>query len=107
MNIFSVDGVQVGDKVDILAGFSSTIFGTYDIVDVSHNYIEFFSSESLPSESGISNNPAAFLIYRDAKQFLYIESDKKLEITLNGSQTNELAHRSGRISVCTPLTRQN
>lgn len=90
INIFSAAGVQVGDKVDIIAGFSSVTFGTFDIVDVSHDYIDFFSSESLPAESGVSNSPAALLIYRDAKQFLFIESDKKLDISLNGVVTNEL-----------------
>jgi hypothetical protein len=91
INIFSQDGVQVGDKVDILSGFSSVTFGTYDIVDVSHDYIEIYSGESLPTEAGVSNSPDAFLIYRDAKQFLFIESDKKLDIKINGSTiTNEI-----------------
>ena len=91
VNIYSADGVQVGDKIDLKDGFSSVSFGTYEITDVSHDFIEINSAESLPEELGVSNNPSAFLIYRDAKQFLYIESDKKLFITLNGSATpNEL-----------------
>ena len=91
INIYSAAGVQVGDKVDLKAGFSSVSFGTYEITDVSHDFIQINSAESLPEELGVSNNPSAFLIYRDAKQFLYIESDKKLSITLNGSATsNEL-----------------
>ena len=91
VNIFSADGVQVGQKVDIVAGFSSVSFGTYEIVDVNPDYIEFFSSESLPSETAVSNNPDAILIYNNAKQFLYIESDKKLDIKINGSTvTNEI-----------------
>jgi len=91
VNIYSASGVQIGDKVDLKAGFSSVSFGTYEITDVSHDFIQINSAESLPSELGVSNNPSAFLIYRDAKQFLYIESDKKLSITLNGSATpNEL-----------------
>ena len=87
INIFSQDGVQVGDKIDIVDGFSSVTFGTYEITDVSHDYLEIFSGESLPAESAVSNNPDAFLIYRDAKQFLYIESDQKIDIKLNGSAT--------------------
>ena len=42
--------------------------------------------DSLPAETAISNSPSALLIYRDAKSFIYIESDKKLKITLDGSQ---------------------
>lgn len=87
VNIYSADGVQVGDKIDILDGFSSVSFGTYEITDVSHDYIEFYSNSSLPEESGVSNSPDAFLIYRDAKSFLYIESDKKLDIKLDGASS--------------------
>ena len=91
INIYSEDGVQVGDKTDILAGFSSVTFGTYEITDVSHDYIEIYSNGSLPAESNISNNPKAFNIYRDAKGFLYIESDRKIDIKINGSTaTNEI-----------------
>lgn len=91
VQIFSADGVQVDDKIDIVNGFSSVTFGTYEITDVNPDYIEIFSSDSLPSEVAVSNNPDAFLIYKDAKQFVYIESDKKLDIKVNGSTvTNEI-----------------
>lgn len=87
ISLFSAAGVQVGDKVDLVAGFSSTSFGTYEITDVSPSYIEIYSNEALPSETAVSNNPAALMIYRNAKSFVYIESDKKLEIKLDGSAT--------------------
>jgi len=91
VNIYSTDGVQINDKTDIIAGFSLVTFGTYDIVDVSHDYIEIYSNESLPEESGISNNPSVMEVYRDAKQFLYMESDKHIEVTINDSLTpNEI-----------------
>lgn len=86
INIHSQEGVQVGDKVDIIADFSPVTQGTYEITDVSHNYIEFFSLDSLPTENGVANNPALF-IYRDAKKFLYVESDQKLDIKIDGSAT--------------------
>lgn len=87
VSIFSSAGVQVGDQVDLKAGFSSVSFGTYEITDVSPNYIEIFSNDSLPVENGVSNNPAALVIYRNAKNFLYIESDKKLSIKIDDSAT--------------------
>ena len=91
VNIYSTDGVQIGDKIDMVDGFSPVILGTYDITDVSHDYLEFFSADSLPSQSVISNNPEAFLIYRNAKQFLYLESDQSLDLKINGSSiTNSL-----------------
>ena len=91
VDIYSESGVKIADHVDILAGFSSVSFGTFDITDISHDFIEIFSNESLPAESDVPNNPDAFLIYRDAKQFLYIESDRTLDIKINGSVvTNEI-----------------
>ena len=91
INIYSSAGVQVGDKVDVKSGFSSVSHGTYEITDVSHDYFEFYSLKSLPEEAGILNDPDVMLIYRDAKQFLYIESDKELDVKINGSAiTNEV-----------------
>lgn len=90
LSIFSATGVQVGDKVDIKAGFSSVSFGTYEITDVSPESIEIYSISPLPSESGVSNNPAAILIYNNAKSFVYIESDKTLEIDVDGSSLNKI-----------------
>jgi hypothetical protein len=87
VNIYSATGVQIGDKLEIIAGFSSVTFNTYDITDVSHNYIEFYSLDSLPTETAIVNSPTVFTIYRDAISFLYMESDKQIDITLNGSTT--------------------
>lgn len=86
-DVFSSAGVQVGDKVDIVAGFSSVTFGTYEITDVSPDYIEIYSLSAKPTESAISNNPSALLIYRSAKKFVYIESNKKLEVKIDGSAT--------------------
>lgn len=87
INIYSNAGVQVGDKVEIQSGFSSVSFGTYEVVDVSHNYVDFYSSESLPSESGITNTTPAFSLYGDAKQFIYVESNKKVQVIINESTT--------------------
>lgn len=87
----SADGIQVGDKVDIVDGFSPVTFGTYEITDVADDFIEFYSLDSLPTETAVSNNPDALFIYRDAKNFVYVESDKTLDIKINGSSvTNTL-----------------
>lgn len=92
IKIHSQDGVQIGDKLDIAGGFSPVTEGTYDITDVSDDYIEFFSLDSLPTETGISNGDAELTIYRDAKAFIYIESDQRLDIELNGSEvTNQIS----------------
>jgi hypothetical protein len=91
INIYSSSGVQIGDKIDIQNNFSLVSQGTYEITDVSHDYLEFHSANSLPEETDISNSPEAFVIYRSAKQLIYIEADAKLNIKINGSTvTNTL-----------------
>ncbi len=85
VNIYSASGVQIGDKIDIQNNFSLVTQGTYEIIDVSHNYVEFHCVSSLPEETNISNDPDAFVIYRSAKQMVYMESDKKINIKINST----------------------
>ena len=87
INMFSAAGVQIGDKMDITAQFSSVSFGTYEITDVSPDNVEIYSLQALPTETGISNNPNAFMIYNNAKTFVYIEADQSLEIMIDNSGT--------------------
>lgn len=82
---YSAAGVQIGDKVVIDSGFSVVSQGTHEISDVSDNYIEFYSTKALPQETAIFEN---LQIYSQAKKFLYIESDKKISISINGSSSN-------------------
>ena len=91
VNIFSADGVQVGSKIDLQDGFSIVSQGTYEVTDVSHDYVDFYSIESLPEETGITSATGAILIYTDAKQFVYIESNKSLDIKIDGVLTNKLS----------------
>lgn len=89
LKIHSASGIQVGYKVDIKANFSSVSFNTYEITDVSDNYIEIYSSKALPDETDVANSPESLFFYKDAKKFIYLESNKKLSIKINGSvETN-------------------
>lgn len=87
VKIYSSSGVQIGDKVDIQSDFSSVSFGTYEITDVSFEYIEVFSPKALPEEIGVQTN---LNIYTNQKKFLYIESDKKISIKINGVVSNKI-----------------
>lgn len=91
IQIYDKDGIQTGESVKIVAGFSSSSFGSYSISDVNHNYIEFNTSDILAEESGISSSPVPFIIYNNLKKMLYIESSKSLSISINGSvETNTI-----------------
>lgn len=88
--IHSASGVQIGDKIELLNGFSPVSLGTYEITDVASDWIQFFSLEALPSETNRVNSPLAINIYREAKKFLYIESDQKVKITIDQSNTSQI-----------------
>jgi hypothetical protein len=90
LSIYSSAGVQVGDKVDVVAGFSPASQNTYEILNVSHDYIEFFSSSVLPVETGIANTVSALLIYNNSKQFFYLETNGKVGIKYNGSTDEQI-----------------
>jgi len=91
LSVHSQNGVQIGDKVDIVDGFSPVSRNTYEITDATPEYIEFFSLDSLPAETAISNSPAALFIYRDAKQFIYVETNQKILLKLdNGTITKTI-----------------
>jgi hypothetical protein len=84
IRIFSAAGVQEGDTLVIKSGFSSVTFGSYKITDVTDNYVEFYSTSVLPQETDIVS--ADLAIYSQAKNLVYLESDQKATVTLNGAQ---------------------
>lgn len=87
IQIFSQAGVQEGEKVDITAGFSSVTFGIYEITDVNPNYIEIYSIKSLPEETAILTQLS---IYNDTKNFIYIETDNKLSLEIDGNDAGDI-----------------
>lgn len=83
IQIYSAAGVQVGDTILITGGFSPVTQGSYKITAVGANFLEFYSTDVLPQESNVQTQ--AIAIYSSAKQFIYIESDQKVSVTVNGS----------------------
>lgn len=81
ISIQGIDGVQIGDKIKISLNFSPVSFGTYEITDVRSNYIEFYSIKALPSESNIMSD---LQIFNNSKRFLFVESDKKISVLIDG-----------------------
>lgn len=81
IRIYSAAGVQEGDTLVISEGFSSVTFGSYKITDVTDSYVEFYSTSVLPTESNIDSELA---VYSQAKNLVYLESDQKATVTLNG-----------------------
>ncbi len=83
LRTYSAAGVQVGDQVSISGGFSLATQDTYGITDVAPDFIEFVSTEAIPEENDIIPN-TGLTIFSDAKSLIYIESDKKALVKING-----------------------
>jgi hypothetical protein len=80
-------GTQIGDQVKIGSDFSILSQGTYEITDVAPTYIEFYSLASLPNESAIQSQ---LQIFNSSKQFIYIESDQKTSVTIDGNSNGDI-----------------
>lgn len=87
IQIFSQAGVQIGEKVSLTSGFSSVTFGVYEITDVNPDYIEIYSIKSLPEETAVQTQ---LDIYNDTKQFIYIETNKKLSLQIDGNDAGDI-----------------
>lgn len=83
--VFSADPVQVGDFLELSAGFSAVSLKSYQITAVTDSWIEFTSGESLPLESSVEPGAAGISIYSDAQSIVYIETDQEASIRINGS----------------------
>jgi len=81
---FSSNGVQIGDKLEVSAGFAASTLRTYPVVDVTSKYIEVTSGAIIPGQSGIAPNVAGFQIYTSSKSFVYLEADQDCVIRANG-----------------------
>lgn len=88
LQAFSAAGVQVGDTVDISAGFAAPAQRTFDLVAVNPKWIEFESTAPLGPQTGITPTTTGLAIYTMAKRFLFIESDQEIVVRLNGDTGN-------------------
>lgn len=82
IDIYSAAGVQKGDTLQINSGFSPVTQGSYLITDVSDKFVRFASISTLPTEGPFSNQPIA--IYSQAERMVYLESDQKVSLSVNG-----------------------
>lgn len=81
---FSPDGVQVGDTVDIAAGFAAPVQRSFDITAVTGEWIEFLSTSPLGAESGVVPGADNFVIYTMRKRFVGIRTNQEIVVRYNG-----------------------
>lgn len=82
---FSPFGVQIGDTVDISAGFAVNTLNAYDLTAVNAKWIEFRSTLPLGLQSGIAPGTNGLIIYTAAKRYVGIEAEEEILAQFNGS----------------------
>jgi len=86
---YSAAGVQVGDKVQISAGFAAPVLGTYQVTAVTASRFDFVSVAALPT--GITAQPGTGLsFYSASKRYIRVEADQLLTLALNGDTSGAL-----------------
>lgn len=93
---FSAAGVQVGDKVEISAGFSDPVRSTFEVVAVTSAWFEVVSTAPLAAETA-SPGAAGLAVYTSAKRFVRVEVDQECVVRVNGDTGN-----SNRVSPWAP-----
>lgn len=83
---------QIGDKIIISDGFSSSIFGTYDLAEVTPNWFEIqvAAPNGIPLELGVIPGIAGMVVYSSAKQLLFIAALDRCAIYINGMVTDSI-----------------
>jgi hypothetical protein len=87
VRIYSAAGVQAGDTINIFGGFSLATQGSYEVTAAQDNQVEFYSTSSLPAETITTDSVN---IYSDAKRMIYLESDKKLAVSVNDASQGQV-----------------
>lgn len=88
--VFSASGVQVGDTLKILLGFSTVTRGSYSVSSVTDTWVEFTSTQPLPLEEDVIPGAAGISIYSSAKNFVRVEADQPAVLRLNADTTDNL-----------------
>lgn len=88
--VYSSSGVQVGDTLRLISGFSSVSQKTYVVSRVTDLWVEFTSGEALPLEADIIPTASGISIYSDAKNYVRVEVDQEAVVRVNGDSTDNV-----------------
>ncbi len=88
LQVFSADGIQVGDTVELAAGFASTSLHSYGVLAVNPSWFEFESTAPLGEETGIMPTASGIVFYTASKRWLRVEVDQECVARFNGDTGN-------------------
>jgi hypothetical protein len=84
LDVFSSSGVQIGDTVEISAGFSTVTQQAYTISTITSTRFEVLVTSPIPLESGILPGATGMVFYNNAKRFVRVEVDQTAYVQFNG-----------------------
>ncbi len=85
LQVFSSDRVQVGDTVQISAGFAQSARRAYQVQAVTTTTLDIQCSEAIAEEEEIVPGADSFAVYSDAKHYVYIETTGDCVARFNGN----------------------
>lgn len=85
---YSSAGVQVGDMVNISAGFSTPVLKTFAVSAVTPAWFEITSTDPLPVVETAVPTAAGMIFYSTSKQFLKVEADQECVLRMNGDTSD-------------------
>lgn len=88
----AVNQILIGDKIVISGGLSPVSFGTYQVTEVTPNWIEFLAGDSsgLPSETDVIIGTQGLKAYSAAKTFVLIAAQQNCSIRCNGDTSDNV-----------------
>jgi len=93
VQFYAPDGVGSGDNLLIEEGFSSASHGSYKVVDATADCLYFTSTSPIPEESGVIFTAGAISVYKKARFLIYLESDQKTILRINGDTNDTIQIR--------------
>ena len=81
---YAQDGVVADNTIAIYGTFGPASIGSYNIVDATPTIVYFTSTEPLPELTSVPYTADTIVVYVNAKNFIYIESNQMVAVKLNG-----------------------
>lgn len=84
LRFFSAAGVQIGDTVEISAGFPTSAQHAYPVVGVAADYVDLTSPTPLPQGTAVPG-VSGVQAYRAARAYVLVESDQEVGVVVNST----------------------
>lgn len=87
--VFTAAGIQVGDTLDLSAGFAPAALHSFDITAVTPDWVQFQSTAPLGEELAVVPGALGIVVYTNRKRFVLILADQEVAVQYNGSTGSE------------------